>query len=77
MLTERSAPGDDFLAKLCIDWEGTAVGAREFGVRVVAIRAGVVLGREGGALQQMLTPFRLGIGGRLGKGSAVDALDSC
>ena len=68
VLTERSAPGNDFLAKLCIDWEREAARAREFGVRVIRIRAGIVLGREGGALQQMLTPFRLGIGGRLGKG---------
>lgn len=68
VLTEGSAPGADFLAKLCVDWEREAIRAHEFGVRVVRIRIGIVLGREGGALKQMLLPFRLGIGGRLGSG---------
>jgi uncharacterized protein len=68
VLTETSAPGADFLAKLCVDWEREATRAREFGVRVVRIRIGIVLGRGGGALKQMMTPFRLGIGGRLGSG---------
>jgi uncharacterized protein len=68
VLTEDSAPGNDFLAQLCVDWEQEATRAHEFGVRVVRIRIGIVLGRDGGALKQMLTPFRLGIGGRLGNG---------
>jgi uncharacterized protein len=68
ILTEESAPGHDFLAKVCIDWERQASRAREFGARVVIIRIAVVLGREGGALKRMLTPFRLGIGGRFGSG---------
>jgi uncharacterized protein (TIGR01777 family) len=68
VLTENSSPGADFLAKLCVDWEHEATRAREFGLRVVRIRIGIVLGRDGGALKQMLTPFRLGIGGRLGSG---------
>jgi hypothetical protein len=68
VLTEDSAPGKDFLAQLCVDWEQEATRAREFGVRVARIRIGIVLGRDGGALKQMLMPFRLGIGGRLGNG---------
>jgi uncharacterized protein len=67
-LTEDSAPGSDFLAEVCIAWEREAARAREFGMRVVPIRISVVLGREGGALPKMLTPFRLGLGGRLGSG---------
>jgi hypothetical protein len=68
VLMEDSAPGKDFLAQLCVNWEEEATRALEFGVRVVRIRIGIVLGRDGGALKQMLTPFRLGIGGRLGNG---------
>jgi uncharacterized protein (TIGR01777 family) len=68
VLTEDSTPGKDFLAQICVDWEQEAARAHEFGVRVVRIRIGIVLGRDGGALKQMLTPFRLGIGGRLGNG---------
>jgi uncharacterized protein len=68
VLTENSAPGADFLAKLCVDWEHEATRTHEFGVRVVRIRIGIVLGRDGGALKQMMMPFRLGIGGRLGSG---------
>jgi uncharacterized protein len=68
VLTESGAPSTDFLAKLCVDWEREATRARELGVRVVPIRIGIVLGRDGGALKQMMTPFRLGIGGRLGNG---------
>ncbi|MBW6520924.1 MAG: TIGR01777 family oxidoreductase [Desulfoarculaceae bacterium] len=68
ILTERSAPGNDFLAQVCRDWEEEALRAEEHGVRVVLIRTGVVLGDKGGALAQMLPPFRLGLGGRLGNG---------
>jgi uncharacterized protein (TIGR01777 family) len=68
VLTEDSAPGKDFLAQLCVDWEKEAIRAHEFGVRGVRIRIGIVLGRDGGALKQMLMPFRIGIGGRLGNG---------
>lgn len=67
-LTERSAPGNDFLAQVCRHWEKEALRAEEYGVRVVLIRTGVVLGDKGGALAQMLLPFRLGLGGRLGNG---------
>ncbi|MGH9583500.1 MAG: TIGR01777 family oxidoreductase, partial [Bryobacteraceae bacterium] len=79
VLTEASAPGHDFLADLCAAWEREAARAAEFGMRVVSVRIGVVLGREGGALPKMLRPFRLGLGGRLGSGrqwmSWIDADD--
>ncbi|MFL6351572.1 MAG: TIGR01777 family oxidoreductase [Bryobacteraceae bacterium] len=68
VLTETSTPGADFLAKLCVDWEHEAMRAREVGLRVACIRIGIVLGRDGGALKQIITPFRFGIGGRLGRG---------
>lgn len=68
VLTESSVPGNGFLADLCVQWEREAVRAREFGVRVAPIRTATVLGREGGALKKMLTPFRLGIGGTFGSG---------
>lgn len=68
VLTEESPPEDDFLAEVCRAWEREAMKAQEFGVRVVTPRIGVVLGRGGGALQKMLTPFRLGLGGPLGSG---------
>jgi hypothetical protein len=67
-LSEQSAPGNDFLARVCIDWEKEALKAEEYGVRVVNIRTGVVLGNEGGAFAKMLLPFKLGLGGRLGSG---------
>jgi uncharacterized protein (TIGR01777 family) len=67
-LTERSTPGDDFLANVCIAWEKESLAAEASGVRVVTIRTGIVLGAGGGALAKMLTPFRLGAGGPLGSG---------
>jgi uncharacterized protein len=67
-LTEQSTPGDDFLAHVCRRWEDAATAAQASGVRVVLSRTGVVLGRDGGALAQMLPPFRLGLGGPIGSG---------
>ncbi len=69
VLTEDSPPSSDFLGQLAVGWEQEAQAAEQFGVRVVIPRIGVVLGRGGGALAQMLPPFRLGVGGRLGTGS--------
>jgi uncharacterized protein (TIGR01777 family) len=69
ILDERAAPGDDFLAGVCVEWEKEAERARDLGVRVVMPRFGIVLGATGGALRQMLTPFKLGLGGRLGDGT--------
>ncbi len=66
-LTEESAPGEGFLPEVCVEWEKEAAAAEAFGIRVAAIRVGIVLGR-GGALDQMLPAFRLGAGGRLGSG---------
>jgi uncharacterized protein (TIGR01777 family) len=68
VLTEESAPGDGFLAKLVRDWEAEAKRAEEFGIRTVILRFGVVLTAKGGALAQMLPPFQAGMGGRLGSG---------
>jgi hypothetical protein len=68
MLTESSLPGSDFLATVCRRWEEEAMKAEEPGLRVVTVRTGVVLGKDGGALAKMLTPFKLGLGGRLGNG---------
>src|SRR5437588_1081031 len=64
-LDESAPPGDDFLASLCVDWELAADGA---GVRGVKVRTGVVLDRGGGALKQMLPPFRAGLGGPIAGG---------
>ncbi len=68
ILTEDAGAGDDFLARLCVDWEREALKACKHGVRVVIVRIGVVLGRNGGALAQMVPLFRMGLGGRLGSG---------
>jgi len=67
ILTERSQPGTGFLADLARDWEEEAGKARHQGVRVVALRLGMVIGR-GGALDRMLLPFKLGAGGPIGNG---------
>jgi uncharacterized protein (TIGR01777 family) len=69
VLTETSGPGSGFLAELCQEWEREAERAKDLGLRVVRIRIGVVLAQQGGALAQMLRPFRLGVGGTLGDGS--------
>ncbi|MEZ4273629.1 MAG: TIGR01777 family oxidoreductase [Myxococcota bacterium] len=66
--TEASDLADDFLARLCRSWEEESQGVCEFGTRLVNLRIGVVMGQGGGALQRMLPPFRLGVGGRLGHG---------
>jgi uncharacterized protein (TIGR01777 family) len=68
ILTESSAIGTDFLALLCRDWEAEASRAAAMGIRTVMLRFGVVLSGKGGALPKMLTPFKLGVGGRLGSG---------
>jgi uncharacterized protein len=68
-LDEDSPPGNDFLAEICIAWEAEAARASTLGMRVVRIRTGVVLDREGGALAKMLPPFRLGVGGPVAGGA--------
>jgi uncharacterized protein len=67
-LDEEAPPGRDFLAQVCVEWEQEANEARELGVRVVCVRTGVVLDRDGGALEKMLPPFRLGAGGPVAGG---------
>jgi uncharacterized protein (TIGR01777 family) len=67
-LDESSAPGHDFLADVCRSWESSSAAATRLGIRVVNPRIGIVLGRGGGALAKMLTPFKLGVGGPLGNG---------
>ncbi len=68
ILTEESAPGTGFLPEVCREWEAAADPARERGVRVVHLRLGVVFAERGGALEKMLTPFKLGVGGTIGSG---------
>ena len=67
-LTEDSSPGNDFLARVCQDWEGEAFKAESKKVRRVITRFGVVLQQHGGALEQMIPPFKMGLGGPLGSG---------
>lgn len=67
-LDESSGPGRDFLASVVVAWEEAAKPAVAAGIRVVHPRFGIVLSPEGGALAKMLTPFKLGLGGRLGSG---------
>jgi uncharacterized protein (TIGR01777 family) len=67
-LDENSPPGADVLARVCVTWEKSALAAQPAGVRVAVLRIGVVLDQEGGALAQMLTPFKLGMGGPVGAG---------
>jgi uncharacterized protein len=68
LLTEESKPGDDFLAKLASEWEAEAVKAEALGLRVVRLRFGIILAKHGGALPQMMRPFKFGLGGRIGSG---------
>jgi uncharacterized protein (TIGR01777 family) len=67
-IAEDAAPGDDFLARVCVAWEREASRAAEHGLRVAVLRTGVVLDEEGGALAKMLPFFRLGIGGPVAGG---------
>ena len=68
LLEETSQPGNDFLAELCQEWESEAKRAADSGVRVVLVRSGLILAREGGALPRMLPPFKMGVGGPLASG---------
>lgn len=68
VLSESSSPGAGFLSEVCVEWEKQADLAEALGVRVVKVRIGVVLGRNGGALARMLPPFRNFVGGRIGSG---------
>jgi uncharacterized protein (TIGR01777 family) len=68
VLREESASGDNFVSEVCREWEKATLAASQAGLRVVHLRIGVVFSGEGGALPRMLTPFKLGVGGRLGSG---------
>jgi uncharacterized protein len=68
ILTESSAPGTDFLAQLCRDWEAAVAAADSLDIRTVMLRIGIVLDAHGGALPRIIMPFRFGAGGRLGSG---------
>jgi uncharacterized protein len=67
-LDEQSAPGNDFVAGVCVQWEAATAPAADAGIRVARTRSGIILGREGGVFPRMLLPFRLGLGGRMGSG---------
>ncbi len=71
VVDETAPPGDDFLATVCRAWEDAAVEAEPLGVRVVRARLGIVLGRGGGPLAEMLPAFRRYVGGPLGSGEQV------
>ena len=68
LLDEQSAPSNDFVAGVCVQWEGATAPAADAGIRVARVRSGIVLGREGGVLPRLLLPFRLGLGGRIASG---------
>ncbi len=69
LLNEYSSSGEGFLSQVCQNWEDEIFQAKTLGVRTVALRIGMVLGHDGGALEKMLPPFKLGVGGKLGSGS--------
>jgi uncharacterized protein (TIGR01777 family) len=68
ILTESAAPGGDFLSVLARDWETEATRAAQSGIRTAILRFGVIFSSQGGALPQMVRPFKFGAGGRLGNG---------
>src|SRR3984957_11372694 len=68
VLNEESAHGAGFLPDVCREWEAATLSAIEAGIRTVQMRTGVVLSPKGGALGKMLTPFKMGVGGRIGDG---------
>lgn len=68
ILREDSPPGTGFLPEVCREWEAATGAASQAGIRVVHIRIAMVLSPKGGALEAMVTPFRLGVGGRIGSG---------
>ncbi|MBM9591405.1 TIGR01777 family oxidoreductase [Leptospira sp. 201903075] len=66
--TENSKPGDDFLAKLCVEWENQVLPLRAAGIRSLILRTGIILSPKGGALEKMIPPFLLGVGGSIASG---------
>jgi uncharacterized protein (TIGR01777 family) len=68
VVTEATPPGDDFLARVAVEWERSTAGVADLGVRHVVIRTGLVLSAEGGSLPRLVLPFRLFAGGPMGSG---------
>jgi uncharacterized protein (TIGR01777 family) len=68
VIDEGCAGDDSFASRLCAQWEASAVAAEALGIRTCVLRIGIVLGRKGGALQKMIPPFSVGLGGRIGTG---------
>jgi uncharacterized protein (TIGR01777 family) len=68
VLSEASPPGEGYLPEVCVGWEQATQPARDAGIRVVNLRIGIILSPDGGALHQMLLPFKLGLGGKVGSG---------
>lgn len=68
-IDESSGPGKGYLPDICVDWEAAVQPMQKIGVRIVHLRIGLVLAREGGALARLWLPFRLGLGGRIGSGN--------
>ncbi|WP_075880556.1 TIGR01777 family oxidoreductase [Vreelandella massiliensis] len=68
-VTEETPPNDEFVHRLCAQWEAAAKEVEEYGVRLAIVRIGLVLDAGGGTLQKMLPPFKLGLGGRFGDGT--------
>lgn len=79
VLNEASTSGTGFLSEVCVEWEKATSAAAEAGIRTICMRTGIVLSPKGGALGKMLTPFKMGVGGRIGNGrqwmSWVDVQD--
>ncbi len=71
VLTEQDHPGCDYVSLIAKQWEQASQGACELGIRVVNLRSGIVLSNRGGALNKMLLPFKLGLGGQIGNGKQV------
>lgn len=68
VIDEDGSPGNDFLARLCTDWENEAMKAVEYDLRVVIVRAGIVLDKNDGALKELMKPYKYMIGGKIGSG---------
>lgn len=68
ILTEQSTAGEGFFPEVCSEWEAESAKAADFSARIVMPRIGVVLTKDGGAIEKMLTPFKFGVGGTIGSG---------
>jgi uncharacterized protein (TIGR01777 family) len=71
LVDEDSGPGEGFLASVCRQWESATAPAEQAGIRVVKLRLGVILTKDGGIMGSMLRPFKLGLGGKVGSGKQV------